>query len=249
MFAGNIKYLRQKAGVSQQKLAEELGINRSTLADYEKGTYEPGIDKLKRFAEYFNHSLDDLLAIDLSRNKAGRPSGINNDNIRILALTTDEEGNERIQYVPRQARAGYLEGYGDPEYISKLEHFNLPGLPTGTYRAFQIKGDSMPPINDGFVVIGQYVENWQDLKVGKRYVFLTRDEGIVFKRIASRLNEKNGLVLMSDNPQYEPYKVKLEDIVEAWGFYAYIGFPGEYKGPVDDIIERLGRIENKIDNN
>ena len=37
----NLKYLRKKNHVSQQILANTIGVGRSTLGDYETGRYEP----------------------------------------------------------------------------------------------------------------------------------------------------------------------------------------------------------------
>ena len=94
---------------------------------------------------------------------------------------------------------------------------NLPFAPVGKHRAFSIKGDSMPPLKDGSYVIGKYVESPKDIRDGKTYVLLTRNEGIVYKRIYN--NAKTGtLTLNSDNPNYEPYTVKLQDVLEIWEF-------------------------------
>ena len=75
-------------------------------------------------------------------------------NKRVLFPITVNEGNEDlIEIVPAQASAGYLLGYADPEYIEQLQKIKLPFLPTGTHRAFPIKGDSMLPVKDGSFVV------------------------------------------------------------------------------------------------
>ena len=53
----------------------------------------------------------------------------------------------------------------------------------GTFRAFEIKGDSMLPLQSGTIIVGQYIDNWRDVKEGKTYVVITKDEGIVYKRL------------------------------------------------------------------
>jgi len=45
---------------------------------------------------------------------------------------------------------------------------------------------------------------------------LSRNEGIVYKRIAKDKEAKNKLTLISDNPIYEPYTVSEEDVLEIW---------------------------------
>lgn len=251
MFSESIRHLRKTAGKTQQQVADELKINRSTLADYERGTYEPDTDKLRLFADYFGVSLDRLIS-----KVASKPgSSLRDEQIRVLALTTDAQNRENIEYVPVKARAGYLLGYGDTTFISTLPRFHLPYMTSGTYRAFEISGDSMPPINNGFIAIGRYVENWQELKNDKRYILVTRSDGIVFKRIhkvetTGLENQGISLELRSDNPQYEPYSIPIEEVIEAWSFHSFIGLAENYlANPLDQILEKLGAIERKLENN
>ena len=49
----------------------------------------------------------------------------------------------------------------------------IPNLPTGTYRAFEISGDSMLPMPSGSLVISKYVETLKDVKDDKTYVIIT----------------------------------------------------------------------------
>jgi phage repressor protein C with HTH and peptisase S24 domain len=82
----------------------------------------------------------------------------------------DKEENERITFVPIKAAAGYLTRYQDVEYIQQLPSFNLPNLKDGTYRAFEVEGDSMKPtIHAGDIVICRYVENWYHMMDNKIY--------------------------------------------------------------------------------
>ena len=55
----NIRDLRIKMGVSQQKCADEIGISIRTLQRYEQG-YLGGIEYIKKIADYFHVSLDEL---------------------------------------------------------------------------------------------------------------------------------------------------------------------------------------------
>src|SRR5204863_2002257 len=102
--------------------------------------------------------------------------------LRILATTVDSKNKENIEVVPLKAKAGYKSGYADPEFIKGLPTFQLPILYNDRkYRMFQISGDSMLPIPDKSWVVGEYVENFNDIKDGHPYILLTNDEGIVFK--------------------------------------------------------------------
>lgn len=60
VFPSLIRNLRKEKGLSQEKLAKELGISKSTLGLYETGDTLPDIETSSKIAEYFNVSLDYL---------------------------------------------------------------------------------------------------------------------------------------------------------------------------------------------
>lgn len=55
-----IKELRQQAGITQEKFALMTGINRSYLADIEKGNRNFGFDTLDRIVNGFGISLSEF---------------------------------------------------------------------------------------------------------------------------------------------------------------------------------------------
>ena len=57
----NLKMLRNKKGISQQKLADTVGVTQQTINRYENNDTEPDIDTLIKFAEYFETSVDFLI--------------------------------------------------------------------------------------------------------------------------------------------------------------------------------------------
>lgn len=60
-YLNNLKILREEAGLSQQKLADQLGLTQQGIFSYETGAYEPDISTLKRLADFFNTSIDYLV--------------------------------------------------------------------------------------------------------------------------------------------------------------------------------------------
>ncbi|WP_192820763.1 LexA family transcriptional regulator [Rufibacter sp. LB8] len=221
MLSTNLKYLRKQQNLTQVQLAEKLEIKRSLIGAYEEGRAEPKLATLQRMAQVFQVSVDQLISPDLP-NAFKSGSANNRSNVKVLSITVDSQDRENIELVPYKASAGYLNGYADPEFMEELPKFRLPMIQSpGTYRAFEIKGDSMLPIPSGTVIVGRYVEDWQEIKDGTPCIVVSLQEGIVFKRIYQQ-QRSSALRLHSDNPSYEPYVVKLEDVVELWEAKAYI---------------------------
>lgn len=231
MIGENLKLLRKRRGASQEEIASELGLTRSSYSGYENGVAEPNIETLIKISEYYDISLDKLIRHDLGKiserdwDKMDR--GIHVDlegkHLRIVATTVDNENNDNIELIPEKARAGYTTGYADPEFIRVLPTFQLPFLKKDRkYRTFPIKGDSMPPVSDGSFVIAEYVENWNNVKDGYPYIVVTLDDGIVFKNVYKRLDDNECFQLCSTNPLYAPYEVHANKIVEIWKFVNYI---------------------------
>ena len=54
----NLKLLRQSRGISQQKLADALGISQQSINHYENHKIEPDIATLIQIADYFDTSID-----------------------------------------------------------------------------------------------------------------------------------------------------------------------------------------------
>jgi hypothetical protein len=115
-----------------------------------------------------------------------------------------------------KAAAGYLAGYADPEFIDELNTFTLPMLTPGNYRAFEIVGDSMLPTPSGSVIVGEKINNLEEVKSNQTYIVVSRSEGIVYKRVLRNNKMKNKFTLVSDNTVYQPYQVNMEDVLEIW---------------------------------
>lgn len=225
----NIKYLRKVRNLTQDQLADKIGVNRAMIGSYEEGRAAPKLQALQILSHYFNTSIDNLVNIDLSTVNESNSEKGNADssgkNLRVLTTLVDRDDKELITLVPVKASAGYTKGYSDPDYVETLPKFDLPFTELSrerTYRAFQISGNSMEPIPSGAYIICEYLQNWNDVKSGKTYVVITIDEGIIYKRLYSSDNDT--LLLKSDNPEYNPYTIQLNSISEIWRALGYISF-------------------------
>ncbi|OON69264.1 LexA family transcriptional regulator [Hymenobacter sp. CRA2] len=264
MINTNLKFWRRELGLTQAQLADKLSIKRSLIGAYEEGRAEPKLTTLVKMARLFGISLDALVTTDFSKKRqaaavlrqlqnvpaleaAGTdgvavadPERSKGENLRVLAITVDKNQNENIELVPLKAAAGYLNGYADQEYIEDLPKFRLPMLgQTGTFRAFEISGDSMLPIASGTVIVGRYVADWNEVKDGTPCIVVSKKEGIVFKRVFNRLQEAATLTLHSDNPVYSPYEIDVDDVLEMWEAKSYISSTF----PIADLsLNRLASI-------
>ena len=215
MIQANIRHLRTLKGFSQELFADELGWTRSVVGSYEEGRSEPSIERLIEVSNYFDIPIDILVRNDLRAAKD--TSFIEVGNKRVLfPITVNETNEDLIDIIPAKASAGYLEGYADPEYIEQLQKIKLPFLPTGTHRAFPIKGDSMLPVKDGSFVVAKFIEDANEIKDGRTYIVLTKEDGLVYKRVYR--NDDVDFLLKSDNKIYTPYKVKASEVLEFWEF-------------------------------
>jgi transcriptional regulator with XRE-family HTH domain len=213
----NLRYLRKLRGWTQEEFANKLNIKRSLLGAYEEERAEPRIDVLEQVGDMFKLTLDDLLRKDISEQKG---TYLSKRRALKMASTRTE-----IPFVPVKAAAGYLAGYADPEFIDELNTFTLPMLTGGQYRAFEIVGDSMLPTPSGSVIVGEKVNDLEEVKNDTPCIVVSRNEGIVYKRIQKNGRQKNKLTLVSDNPTFHPYTVSTEEVIEMWQAQMVISRP------------------------
>jgi transcriptional regulator with XRE-family HTH domain len=220
LFSDNIKTLRIRSEVYQAQVARELKITRGRYVKYEDGTSEAPYEILKKIAHYFHLSIDLLLSVDIRKIDVTDLMSLENNRL-LLPIQVDPNGNNIIEIVTEKAKAGYLTGYSDPEYIEGLQQIILPFLGSGKLRGFPVEGDSMPPHEEGSIIIGRYVEKLGEVQDGKTYILITKNQGMVYKRLNK--NKTNALVLESDNYFYPPYEVKFSEILEIWEYQCNIG--------------------------
>ncbi len=63
MLQNNIKQLRQDQGVTQEELAEAVGVSRQTIIAIEKGNYTPSLLLALRIAKYFKAPIESIFHI------------------------------------------------------------------------------------------------------------------------------------------------------------------------------------------
>ncbi|MDD3795016.1 MAG: helix-turn-helix domain-containing protein [Lachnospiraceae bacterium] len=61
----NLFHARKKCGLSQEVVAEKLGVSRQTISKWETDETVPDIRQSKRMAVLYNMSLDELIDFDI----------------------------------------------------------------------------------------------------------------------------------------------------------------------------------------
>lgn len=233
-FSSNLKKLRKRKKWSQEELAEKMAITRSKLALIESGkTVNPPLEDLLSFSNVFGITVDTLLKVNLEnlsefkieQLESGNDAYLSGANIRILATTVNKENLDNVELVPEKAKAGYRNGYRDPEWIAELPRYSIPGLSKHSkYRIFPISGDSMLPYPDGCQIIGEYVEDWTAIKNNTLCVLILKSGAadIVFKQIENKVKQEKKLLAKSLNLLYQPYEILVTDVIEIWRYKAHI---------------------------
>ena len=85
------------------------------------------------------------------------------------------------------------------------------------------------PVQPGSIIFGEYLEDVSSIKNGKLYILVTKQDGIVFKRIFNFAQDDAKLLLVSDNRHYEPYSVDVNEVLEIW--YAKAFFSNQFPDP------------------
>jgi len=161
-------------------------------------------------------------------------------------ITTTSEGNENVVLVSTKARAGYLTGYGDSDFIESLPSFKMPQLTNGTFRCFEVQGNSMvQTFFDGDLVFGKYIEAISEVKNNMVYVIVSKNDGVVLKRVLIHSEDPQNLILKSDNPDgnFPDYTINIKDIVEVWQVTMYAS--KQIPKPVN-VYDKLHELEGKI---
>lgn len=248
-----IKRIIDEMKLNNNSFAKLIGVTSTTIdsitigrlqADGERKRTKPGFDLLQSIIthcnvnpDYFFGNSDEIFA-----DKTNSEVGLHLPKI----ITVNEEGEENINFVGVKARAGYLDGYADPEYMESLPSFSMPMLKNGTYRCFEIKGNSMSTtIHDGDYLFGKYVDNFDDILDGRIYVIISKNDGVVVKRVLNRIRESGKLILKSDNRDgnYPMYSIYAEDILEVW--YASMYASKQMPDPIN-IYEKIHDLESKF---
>ena len=182
MLTIKLKELREKLGYTQAYVADTLKISRVNYNRYEKGEREPDFETIKKIADFFNVSLDELIGRNINTKQLKNYLEMAPENKKIPIIGTVKCGPNGLAFNDLQ---GYI-------FINNNLH--------GDYIAFKCRGDSMKDLGiaDGDTAI---VRIQDDVECGEvAVVVINGDEGTL-KRVRKF---DGGIVLEAANPAYPP---------------------------------------------
>lgn len=123
-FAQRLFELRQKHGYSQEELAEALGVSRQAISNWERGATSPDTNNLVALARLYKVSVDELLGLEPSAEKAlDEAASITQDNEALATQESIEGTNGSMlpsAIASPQASANADETDDDTSIASKL---------------------------------------------------------------------------------------------------------------------------------
>lgn len=108
MIGMNIKYLRTKFGMTQEELAEKLGVSRQTVAKWECGESLPDVRKCADMSVLFDVSIDAMASMPLDEQKDTEDY---KDGKNVFGIVKVGERGQIV--IPKQARLIYDIKSGD----------------------------------------------------------------------------------------------------------------------------------------
>ena len=184
-FSDRLRALRIESHITQERLADDLGVAKSLISMYENGKRLPSYEMLENIADYFNIPMASLV---------GQEMGYCPDVLPVVS--------RRVPILGGAACGEPIYSPGDGTEFLSVD----PDAPCDF--ALIAHGDSMSGdmIHDGDTV---YFIRCADVREGQ-IAAVTLDDGVTIKRV-SRLRDADGSVLrtqlLSSNPKYAPITI------------------------------------------
>lgn len=172
IFAINLLNVREEKGIPRQKMADDLGISRSSLEYYEKGKRTPDLNTINKISDYLNVSIDYLMG-KTDVNTADKDlqyicdyTGLNGTavhNLHLLKMISMNECNSE------EAKHAFIATGKTPEYaMYDLEYVNSvicsPNTPLFNHCSYNLS-DYYKDIEESISFYNQVIDFVIDKKV------------------------------------------------------------------------------------
>ncbi len=154
--ANRLVELRKKNGLSQEELANKLGISRQAISKWERAEASPDTDNLICLAKLYNCSLDELLKTDST--------------VEEIALGNEQDDDNKIIQMEKNGKKIYIYSNGmNIEKEGKRIHISGVALNKNNFYEFKAKKRSLLNAIDGlitiiaivaYILMGVYMDLW-----------------------------------------------------------------------------------------
>lgn len=208
----------EESGLSDYKVSKDTGLSANQIGRWKKGLNIPSdanLETLRAYLVNYKNGTGSISPEEIARSITG--------GLKRLII-------EDFSYVPLvhvRARAGYLCGYGDQQFIETLPIIPVIADKTfkGVYRCFEVEGDSMydgsvDSIKDGDKILGREVKKdlWHSkLHIKDWYFIIVHKDGVMVKQIVKHDVDKGTITCHSLNPIYgDDFELSLNDTYELY---------------------------------
>lgn len=185
-FGGRLRAARKAKGVTQKELAAQIGAKHNSVSNWENDQNRPDSGMLERICGALDVAADFLLG----RRGGGLPAEV---------IPVSRMKLQRIPLIGEIAAGEPILAEQDYETYAAVD------LPIKADYALTVRGDSMEPTYLSGDVI--YIREQPDVDDGQIAVVLV-DDSATLKHV---YHEKDGLLLVSENPRYPPMRKAFED--------------------------------------
>jgi transcriptional regulator with XRE-family HTH domain len=259
----NIKVLRKRMGMTQEKFAEVLGIKRSLIGAYEENRAVPPAENLNKI---FGITLDQLINYSYERefNKRLDASTMNasqkeevtfpiekrtvfqHTNREIPSVQPSlfenpkvvETKSKGIKYINANLFEKYLSEESFERYAENLPSISLPFFTQENLRAFDAPADF--PL-ENCILIAEKISDFNQIAEGQNHLIISKLGGFKYRRLYNQIQIKGVLLTSSDKANTESQEIKTSEIKEIWKPISYIS----KAMPLPDIS--LENIQDKVD--
>jgi transcriptional regulator with XRE-family HTH domain len=260
----NIKFLRNRMGLTQERFAEMIGINRKAVGSYEEGRATPPLEKLNKIAKLFGVTIDQLTSKDYGRSTPSlfadqepeveihpedltlipeKKKPFSRTGGQVPFFEAPAAGN--IHYVSHKYFDKYIL---DTDFDSRLEKLPTLGLPfyaeEAYLRAFDVPVDSY--CQEG-IIIASKVNDFNTIDGAEYHLVVSNKKGFLLKRISK--NAHGDFQIKSDTVGESTYYLKASEIVEIWkpvGFFS-TSLP-KFQADLSSLSSKINALKSDLDN-
>lgn len=272
----NIKVLRKRMGMTQEKFAEVLGIKRSLIGAYEENRAVPPAENLNKISKVFGITLDQLINYSYEREFNKRPEAVSfNSEIKeevpfpIEKRTVFQHTNKEISSVqpslfePVQPNASfpvksigikYINSNLFEKYLSQesFDQFaeNLPSISLPFFTQENLRAFDAPvdfPLPN-CILIAEKISDFSQITEGENHLIISRLSGFKYRRLYNQIHIKGVLLTSSDKANVQSQEFKASEIKEIWKPISYFSKAMPLPDmPLDNIQNKVDSLKTEID--